>query len=286
MHISNKALWYIESHLAGGDLSLAAIANACGGVSQFHLSRAFPAATGLPLGAYARGRRLTEAAKALATGAPDILTLALDAGYGSHEAFTRAFRAQFGVTPQEVRERGSAAGLTIQEAISMANENTGAAPLQPVRIEQKDAILIFGLSQRHAASNSGIPAQWGRFVPYLGTIRNQTGGSTYGVVCNTDGESAGCDYICGVEVTSFPDEPADFTRLRIPPQTYAVFEHKGHVSGVGATWASIWNHALPEAGLQAADGPSFERYGARFDGRTGLGGFEIWIPVLAAAAAI
>lgn len=284
MNISNKALWYIESHLAGGDLSLVAIADACG-VSPFHLSRAFPAATGLPLGGYARGRRLTEAAKALATGAPDILTLALDAGYGSHEAFTRAFRTQFGMTPQEVRERASAAELTVQEAISMTTSKAGTAPAQPVRIEQKDAILIFGLSQRHAASNSGIPAQWGRFVPYLGTIRNQTGDATYGVVCNTDGESAGCDYICGVEVTSFPDEPAHFTRLRIPPQTYAVFEHQGHVSGVSETWASIWNQALPEAGLRAADGPSFERYGTRFDGRTGLGGFEIWIPVLAVIAA-
>jgi AraC family transcriptional regulator len=46
---------------------------------------------------YVRGRRLTEAAKVLSDGAPDILTVALDAGYGSHEAFTRAFRDQFGV---------------------------------------------------------------------------------------------------------------------------------------------------------------------------------------------
>jgi AraC family transcriptional regulator len=28
-----------------------------------------------------------------------------------------------------------------------------------------------------------------------------------------------------------------------------------------------------------SDGPAFERYGAQFDGRTGLGGFEIWVPI-------
>ena len=55
---------------------------------------------------YVRGRRLTEAAKALSNGAPDILSVALDAGYGSHEAFTRAFRDEFGVTPETIRAQG------------------------------------------------------------------------------------------------------------------------------------------------------------------------------------
>jgi methylphosphotriester-DNA--protein-cysteine methyltransferase len=41
---------------------------------------------GISLIAYLRGRRLSEAAKALAAGAPDIFSVALDAGYGSHEA--------------------------------------------------------------------------------------------------------------------------------------------------------------------------------------------------------
>jgi AraC family transcriptional regulator len=52
---------------------------------------------------YARGRRLSEAARALAAGAPNILEVALAAGYGSHEAFTRAFRRQFGVPPEALR---------------------------------------------------------------------------------------------------------------------------------------------------------------------------------------
>lgn len=55
---------------------------------------------------YVRGRRLTEAAKALSRGAPDIFSVALDAGYGSHEAFTRAFPDEFGVTPETIRTQG------------------------------------------------------------------------------------------------------------------------------------------------------------------------------------
>ncbi len=76
---------------------------AIAGVSRFHMVRAFAAATGLSVMRYVRARRLSEAARALADGAPDILALALEADYGSHEAFTRAFRDHFGVTPEAVR---------------------------------------------------------------------------------------------------------------------------------------------------------------------------------------
>lgn len=58
-----------------------------------------------------------------------------------------------------------------------------------------------------------------------------------------------------------------------------MFTHRDHVSTVRRTWYTIWNKALPEAGLQSADAPEFERYGAAFDPRTGEGGFEIWIPI-------
>jgi predicted transcriptional regulator YdeE len=48
---------------------------------------------------------------------------------------------------------------------------------------------------------------------------------------------------------------------------------------IGATCSAIWNQGLPDSGYQAADSPWFERYGEEFDGRTGLGGLEIWIPI-------
>jgi AraC family transcriptional regulator len=272
--VTARALWYIESHLSG-DLSLEAIADVVG-VSRFHLSRAFSMTMGSALASYVRGRRLTLAAKALGSGAPDILAVALDAGYGSHEAFTRAFRQQFGLTPDQLRERGDVAGLDLMEAISMSDSRTTliAAP----RVVRSDTLLIFGLGERYVKTNAGIPSQWDRFVPYLGTIPEQIGRVTYGVICNTD-EAGSIDYICGVQVREFPDHPPEFTRLRIPPQTYAVFEHRDHVSSLQSTWRAIWNDGLSSAGHKATDGPAFERYDERFDGRTGLGGFEIWIPI-------
>src|SRR6185295_19406602 len=99
MQAIGKALWFIESHF-GESVTLDDVAMASG-LSRFHLSRTFAATIGQSVIAYLRGRRLTEAARQLADGAPDILQVALGAGYGSHEAFTRAFRDQFGLTPEE-----------------------------------------------------------------------------------------------------------------------------------------------------------------------------------------
>src|ERR1700742_1751890 len=101
MNPAQKALWFIESHLAE-PLTLDEIAEVAG-ISRFHLVRAFAAVTGLPVMRYVRARRLTEAARALAGGAPDILTVALEAGYGSHEGFTRAVRDHFGGAPERGR---------------------------------------------------------------------------------------------------------------------------------------------------------------------------------------
>lgn len=258
------------------DLSLEAIATAVG-VSRFHLSRAYSVAMGSPLMLYVRARRLSEAAKELAEGAPDILTVALNAGYGSHEAFSRAFRQQFGLTPEQVRAQANLESLHLQEPIRM--NQPSVSPLAPPRIQQSDAFLICGFSQQYKCGQmAGIPAQWERFVPYLGHIPGQVGNVAYGVVYNSD-EAGNFDYLCGVEIAEFRSLPQEFTRLRVAPQTYAVFEHRDHISSIASTWSYVWNQGLSDAGYKAVDGPVLERYGPEFDGRTGLGGLELLVPV-------
>ena len=154
MNLVQKALWYIESHFAA-EISLECIA-AVADVSRFHMSRAFGLATGQSVMRYVRGRRLTEAARALSLGAPDILSVALDSGYGSHEAFTRAFRDQFGVTPEAVRQRGDLDNLELVEPIKM--RETMPADLAEPRRESGGALLIAGLRARYSnATKAGNP---------------------------------------------------------------------------------------------------------------------------------
>ena len=141
MHPVAKAIWYIESHF-GRAIALAEIADMAG-MSRHHLSRRFSEMTGQNLARYLRARRLSEAARQLAGGAQNILTVALDAGYGSHEAFTRAFRAAFGTTPEAVRARRDLSGLTLQEPIRMSTLEKIDLPAP--RIEALDAFTIAGL---------------------------------------------------------------------------------------------------------------------------------------------
>jgi AraC family transcriptional regulator len=276
MYPAQKALWFIESHLAGA-LTLDEIAGVAG-VSRFHMVRAFAAATGLSVMRYVRARRLSEAARALAAGAPDILSLALDADYGSHEAFTRAFRDHFGVTPEAVRTSARLDTLKLQEPIPMVS--TAIDHLQASRFETGKPFLVAGIGERYTCESGGlaIPGQWHRFHQAVDDIPARIGKVAYGVCCNGD-DAGNFDYIAGVEVRDFSDLPREFARVRIPEQRYAVFTHADHVSTIRRTVNTIWNHWLPASGLKAADAPNFERYDENFDPLTGNGGLEIWVPV-------
>jgi AraC family transcriptional regulator len=275
MNLVGKALWYIEIHSAE-EISLEHIAAACH-VSRFHLARAFGLATGRPVMRHVRGRRLTEAARVLARGAPDILIVALDAGYGSHEAFTRAFREQFGITPEAVRQRGDLRDLKLVEAIKMSE--TSATTLEQPRREAGEALLIVGLRARYTSDTiAGIPMQWQRFVPFIDGIPARANRMTYGVCCDFD-EAGQYDYVAGVAVTRLPEVPRELSLVRLPAHDYLIFRHPGHVSGIPATWRAIMNDWLPASPYRMAEAPCFERYDEAFDGNLGTGGVEIWIPI-------
>jgi AraC family transcriptional regulator len=275
MNPAQKALWYIESHLAE-ELTLDEIAGLAG-ISRFHMVRSFAAATGLSVIRYVRARRLSEAARALANGAPDILTLALEADYGSHEAFTRAFRDHFGITPEAVRNSTRLDTLKLQEPITM--DSTLLDKIEAPRFQTAKPLLVAGLGERYSCeSGAAIPGQWQRFHQSVANIPGRIGNVAYGVCCNGD-DAGNFDYIAGVEVSDFSDLPREFSTVRIPEQRYAVFTHREHISGIRRTVNTIWNKWLPESGLKAADAPSFERYDEKFDPITGNGGLEIWVPV-------
>ena len=152
-----------------------------------------------------------------------------------------------------------------------------ALELEAPRFENGRTLLIAGLGERYTPETCArIPAQWQRFGPHIGHIPGQVGRVAYGVLCNGD-DAGSTEYICGVEVSDFARLPAEWSRVRIPAQRYAVFAHRCHVSGIRRTWFSIFNKWLPQSGYSLAKGPEFERYGEEFDPMTGEGGLTIWI---------
>ncbi len=73
------------------------------GYSPWYCSALFHQVSGMTLRSYVAKRRLTLAAQALRDGDSRILDIALDSGFSSQEALTRAFKEAFGCTPREYR---------------------------------------------------------------------------------------------------------------------------------------------------------------------------------------
>ena len=275
MNPVQKALWYVESHFVG-EISLEQIAEAAG-ASRFYMTRAFAAATGRPIMRYLRARRLTEAARQLANGAPDILTVAMDVGYGSHEAFTRAFSEQFGVTPEAVRAQGNLSNLALVEAIRM--DQAVKDKLAPPRFVDGKLLLLVGMSGRfNCDTSAGAPSLWQKFLPHFPNVPGQIDRKAYGAMYNFD-DAGNFDYLAGVEVPDFSRVPAGWAHLRVPATRYVVFTHEEHISTIRRTWATVWDSRLPSSGHELADAPYFELYGESFDPQTGVGGIELWIPI-------
>jgi AraC family transcriptional regulator len=75
-------------------------------LTRFHFDRLFTAAVNESPGAFRRRLLLERAAYRLVRGAASVTEIGLDAGYGSNQAFTRAFDRVFGMAPSEYRKQG------------------------------------------------------------------------------------------------------------------------------------------------------------------------------------
>lgn len=141
----NRAIQYIEGHLTA-PASIEDVA-AVVGYSRAHFSRTFLAVTGITPVAYLRKRRLTEAARELATSPKRILDIALDYQFQSQEAFTRSFKQEFGVSPGFYRMQKRLRRLFQRISLSMSQllypgRGFGTTPRLFVPEQQLVAALI------------------------------------------------------------------------------------------------------------------------------------------------
>lgn len=75
------------------------------GYSEFYVSRRFKEISGMQFRDYLRYRRLAFALKDVRDTDKGLLDIALYYGFSSHEAFTRAFKEAYGITPSEYRQK-------------------------------------------------------------------------------------------------------------------------------------------------------------------------------------
>lgn len=138
----NAAMDYIEAHLcAEWDLETAA-GIAC--VSSDSFLRFFSYMTGMTLTEYVRRRRLTLAAADLQSGNTPIVELALQYGWDSSAAFSRAFVRQHGLSPSHYRKYGGS--LKIYPPASFHITIKGAKEMD-FRIIELNETKLLGLSR-------------------------------------------------------------------------------------------------------------------------------------------
>ena len=260
--------------------SLARLAN----FSPFHFHRLFTAWFGETLGEYVRRRRLEVAAQRLIA-QPRLATLqvALSVGFGSTEAFARAFKNRFGTTPTAWRQlqvsNRDQADSKLDQAPAPTAANHGSMKVTIVdRLPTSVAYLPYT-----GPYGKDLSDFWMKTVaPWMET-NGLYGQPRYGISHDDPGITAPekLRYDAAVEVPKQFAGAGDYQMSVLPGGKYAVGKFKGTDTQVGEAWAWLLRDWLPGSGMQLDSRPFFEHYPveATYDTETGEFECEICVPV-------
>lgn len=271
---------FIEANLSA-PLSVTMIAEHVG-LSPFYAARLFGVFQGESLIAYARRRRLQNAAELLAEGEDvKLIDLAFDAGFDSQEAFTRAFKRAFGVAPGQFRRAHIAIRQTPREGpYPMPPASTSVTvTLRGDRVN-RPSFRIAGLKGNFNAENRmQIPQLWERFVQRF-PVPGDTGEGTFGLCWALSPEDE-LEYVAGVALTDDAAAPDGLDVYTVPERNYVVFRFPTQPGDIHlqmqAAMHEIWGVRIPSMNVKTA-GADFEFYPPDFSPET-ASWIEYWIPI-------
>jgi AraC family transcriptional regulator len=220
-------------------------------LSLHHFHRIFRAQRGESVMQLVRRLRLERSARALRASRDPVTTIAFAAGYGSHEAFTRAFVERFGVSPSAYRAEPS---IRVREHLAKAPER----PTLPVTIRELPELRVAYL--RHHGSYARVGATWERLRAHLARLRIE--GALYGS-CPDDPEVTPepmLRFSACVEVASSFVPDGDLTLGTIPGGIYASAVHTGPFEALSETYLELIGRWLPRSGRVATTDPVVEHY--------------------------
>ncbi|MEV5162218.1 AraC family transcriptional regulator [Streptomyces sp. NPDC053728] len=278
----NQAMEHIESHL-DEPVDVAGLARIAV-TSEYHFRRMFSALAGLPLSEYIRRRRLTVAGAEVLAGDRTLLDVATRYGYGSGEAFARAFRAMHGVGPGEARRTGAA--LHSQPRMSFRLVVEGSSSMR-YRIVDKDAFRGVGRRARvplvHEGANPAI-ADFIRSLPKdtvarIAALADQEPTGIVGVSDQLDPSRAeGTELDCYHGVVTGAEVPEDMDALSVPAGMWAVFESSGPFpKTLQYLWRDVFAQWFPSNPYGSRPGPEILSVRLSEDGQQADA--ELWIPV-------
>ncbi|MGC9494897.1 AraC family transcriptional regulator [Streptomyces sp. WG7] len=278
----NQTLEYIEHRLDQQvDVTEAARIAA---TSEYHLRRMFSALAGMPLSEYVRRRRLTVAGAEVLAGRESLLEVAVRYGYGSGEAFARAFRAMHGIGPGEARRTGAA--LVSQPRLAFRLTVEGNSSMR-YRVVDRPDFSVVGLKARvplvHTGPNRAIVDFVRGISPQtLEVLAELSDQEPQGIVAACDdldpsrAEGTELDYYHGV-ITSAA-APEGTTALSVPAGTWAVFTTSGPApQAIQELWRDVFTQWFPSNPYRSRPGPEILRTRLSPDGAEADA--ELWLPV-------
>ncbi|ASU58651.1 helix-turn-helix domain-containing protein [Nocardiopsis dassonvillei] len=256
--------------------------------SEHHLRRLFSALAGMPLSEYVRRRRLTLAGAEVLGGGDSLLDIAVRHGYGSAEAFARAFRAMHGVGPGEARRTGAV--LASQPRMSFRLTVEGSTTMR-YRIVDKEAFRLVGPKVRVPIVHEGRNHAMEEFVRSLdkgvrarvAELSDQEPRGVLGVTAALSpdrGEGSLIDYYEAAATSARGAEGME--TLEVPSGTWVVFPKSVPVArcpeGLQHMWADAFGQWFPSnTAYRATEGPEILRVSYTEDGATAEA--ELWLPV-------
>ncbi|HYG90861.1 MAG TPA: AraC family transcriptional regulator [Azospirillum sp.] len=222
--------------------------------SPCHFHRIYRALTGETVADTLRRQRLHRAAGELVQGRRDIVLIARRAGYGSVEAFTRAFRQAYGIPPATYRQRGRLVPLEVsRQTLEDTMQDVTIRDLPPVRVA----------ALRHSGPYMAIGTTFERLYAWAAG-RGLLGPATRTFAVYYDD----CDAVAPEALRSDaclqvgPEVAADgeVRITEIPGGRHAVLLHKGPYAELESVYRRLYRDWLPQSGETPADRPCFEEY--------------------------
>jgi AraC family transcriptional regulator len=281
----NRLVDLVEERL-GEEPDLAGLARTVG-TTEYHLRRMFSSLAGMPLSEYVRRRRMTVAAADVVGGRDDLLSIAVRHGYGSSEAFGRAFRAVHGAGPGQARRDGGP--LRTQPQLRFRLTVEGSTPME-VRIVERPAFRLVGHAARVPLIHHGVNPHVQRLVaalPQHEHDRLKSLGDTEpaGLLAVSDdldpdrAEGSPLTYLHGVAVTGDGPAADGLDTIDVPAGTWAVFGTTGpYPQALQDSWAETATQWFPSNPWRLRPGPEIVAVLQRADDFS-TATCELWLPV-------
>lgn len=280
----NEAMQAIDERLEA-EIDVAELARIAR-TSEYHFRRMFSTLAGLPLSEYIRRRRLTVAAAAVRAGRETLSDIAVRFGYGSGDAFARAFAAVHGVGPDEARRTG--APLRSQSRLSFHLTVEGSSPME-YRITPLPAFRIVGRSARVPLVFEGPNADIERVTRELDDATHDrliamSDGMPSGLLHVSDefdesrAEGSMLRYTIGAATRAEASPPADLDAIEVAAGDWLVLSTEGRVpEALQQLWPLAYGEWLPANPYRLVPGPEILAVEPIGDGSTARA--ELWLPI-------